>query len=167
MSEEMLKIGIILKPQGIRGEVKVKPYTDGAESFLGLKRVFLDGEETKLLSVRLGAGVAFLGLKGVPDRNAAELLRGKELFIPRSEAPDPGEGRYYIADLLGCEIFTEEGARLGVLKDIRQAASDIYTLEREGKEVLFPAVKGVITEIDVAEKRITVNEKRFKEVAVL
>ena len=165
--ENMLTIGTILKPQGIRGEVKVKPYTDDAEYFCGLKRVFLDGEEMKVLSVRTGAGAVFLGLKGVPDRNAAELLRGKDILIPREEAPDPGEGRYYIADLLGSEIFTEDGELIGILKDIRQAATDIYTLEMGGRDILFPAVKGVITELDIANKKITVNKKRFEEVAVL
>ena len=165
--EKMLTIGTILKPQGIRGELKVKPYTDDAEDFKGLKRIFLDGEEMKVLSVRIGAGTVFLGLKGVPDRNAAELLRGKDIEIPREEAPDPGEGRYYIADLLGSEFFTEAGELLGVLKDIRQAATDIYTLEMNGKEVMFPAVKGVITSLDVENKKITVDKKRFDEVAVL
>ncbi len=165
--ERDLTIGLIVKPQGIRGEVKVKPYTDGAESFRGLKRVFLDGEERKVLSVRCGADAVYLGLKGVPDRNAAELLRGKELTIPREEAPDPGEGRYYIADLLGCEVYSDGGTLFGVLTDIRHAATDIYTLDMEGKEVLFPAVKGVITDIDLSAKRITVDEKRFREVAVL
>lgn len=165
--EKMLTIGTILKPQGIRGEVKVKPYTDYAEDFKGLKRIFLDDEEMKVLSVRIGAGAVFLGLKGVPDRNAAELLRGKDVLIPREDAPDPGEGRYYIADLLGSELFTETGELLGVLKDIRQAATDVYTLEKDGKEILFPAVKGVITELDVENKRITVDKKRFDEVAVL
>ena len=165
--ENMLSVGVILKPQGIRGEVKVKPYTDSAEDLLGLRRVFLDGEERKILSARVGAGVAFLGLKGIPDRNAAELLRGKELFIPREEAPDPGEGRYYIADLLGSEIVTEEGESLGILKEIRQAATDIYFLDSGGKEILFPAVKGVVTSVDVAAKRITVDQKRFREVAVI
>lgn len=165
--ENMLTIGTILKPQGIRGEVKVKPFTDDAEDFRSIKRIFLDGEEVRVLSVRVGAGAVFLGLKGVPDRNIAERLRGKDILIPREDAPDPGEGRYYIADLLGSELFTEEGERLGVLKDIRQAATDIYTLEMDGKDILFPAVKGVITDIDIEERKITVNKTRFSEVAVL
>ena len=162
-----MTIGTVLKPQGIRGEIKVKPYTDYAEDFRGLKRIYLDGEEMKVLSVRIGAGAVFMGLKGVPDRNAAELLRGKDVLIPREDAPDPGEGRYYIADLLGSEVFGDTGEVLGVLKDIRQAATDIYTIEKDGKETLFPAVKGVITELDIENKKITVNKKRFDEVAVL
>ena len=162
-----LVVGKIVKPQGIRGEVKVKPFTDDGEVFKELKRVFIDGVEYKLLSVRVSPEAVFLGLRGVPDRNAAELLRGKDLTVPRAEAPEPEEGTYYIADILGSEIVTEEGEALGILKDIRPAATDIYTLESAGKEVLFPAAKGVITEIDAEGKRITVNKKRYLEVAVL
>ena len=162
-----MTIGEILKPQGIRGELKVKPFTDSAEVFYEFKRVFIDGEEYKILSVRIGDGAVFLGLKGVPDRNAAELLRGKELIIPREDAPVPEEGRYYIVDLLGCQLYTEAGELLGVLTDVRQAATDVYTIEKDGKEILFSAVKGVITDVDVENKKIIVNSKRFQEVAVL
>ncbi len=165
--ERTLIIGTVLKPQGIRGEIKVKPYTDSAEDFKSFKRVFLDGEEYRVLSCRTGADAVFLGLRGVPDRNAAELLRGKEISALREEAPDPGEGRYYIADLLGSELVTEEGELLGTLTDIRQAATDVYTVLREGKEILFPAARGVIAAVDVGAKRITVNKRRFEEVAVL
>ena len=125
MMEKELTIGVILKPQGIRGELKVKPFTDFAEDFQGIKRVYIDGEERKVLSVRIGAGAVCLGIAGVPDRNAAELLRGQELKIPRSDAPEPEEGSYYIADLLDSELYFEEGEFLGKLTDIRQAATDI------------------------------------------
>lgn len=160
-------IGKILKPQGIRGEVKVLPYTDGAEVFCELKRVFIDGTEYKILNARAGEGLAYLALRGVPDRNAAELLRDKELTLPRDEAPEPEEGSYYIADLLESEIVTDTGKVLGILKDIRQAATDIYTLQTESGEVLFPAAKGVVLSVDIQNKKMTVSEKRFKEVAVL
>ena len=165
--EKELIVGEILKPQGIRGEVKIKPFTDSAEDFKNFKRVFLDGAEYKILAVRVGDGAVFLALRGVPDRNAAELLRGKKVIVPRGDAPALEEGRYYIADLLGSEIVTEEGKRLGALTDVRQAASDVYTLDADGKEILFPAVRGVIVAVDLEEKKITVNEKRFSEVAVL
>lgn len=161
-------VGLIVKPQGIRGEVKVKPFTDSAEDFRAFKRVFVDGEVRKVLSVRIGGdGMVYLGLSGVPDRNAAELLRDREILLDREDAPEPEEGRYYIVDLLGSEIVTEENELLGILKDVRQAATDIYTLEKDGKEILFPVVKGVVTDVNVQEKRITVNKRRFEEVAVL
>ena len=165
--EDVLTIGLVLKPQGIRGELKVKPFTDSAEDFCDLKRVFLDGVEYKILTVRTGPDVVFLGLRGVPDRNAAELLRGKSVQIPRDEAPEPEEGRYYIADILGSEVVTAEGEVLGVLSDVRGAATDIYTVTNGEKDILFPALKEVILCIDPEAKKITVDKKRFLEVAVL
>ena len=165
MSE--LVVGVVLKPQGIRGELKVKPYTDSAEAFRAFKRVFLGGAEYKVLSVRTGPDVVFLGLRGVPDRNAAELLRGKEIAIPREEAPAPAEGSFYIADILGSEVITEEGEPLGVLTDVRNAATDIYTLLCGDKEILFPALKDVVVKYDVACNQIVVNTRRFYEVAFL
>ena len=164
---DTLTVGVVLKPQGIRGELKVKPYTDTAEDFAAFRRVFLDGEEYKVLSVRTGGGAVFLGLRGVADRNAAELLRGKEVVIPRSEAPEPEEGRYYVADLLGCDIVTEGGKVLGKLKDVRQASTDVYTLFDGSRDILFPVADGVVVAVDVENCTITVNEKRFYEVAVL
>ena len=164
---ERLVVGTILKPQGIRGELKVKPFTDSAEDFKAFKNLYLDGEKRRVLPVRVGDGTVFLGLSGVPDRNAAELLRGKNLELDRDEAPEPEEGRYYIVDLLGSQVVTEEGEVLGTLTDIKQAASDIYTLEKGGKDILFPAVSGVVTEVDIENKKLVVNKKRFLEVAVL
>lgn len=162
-----LTVGIIVKPQGIRGEVKIKPFTDSPEDFRGYKRVFLDGEEYKVLSVRTGDGAAYLGLRGVPDRNAAELLRGKEVVILREDAPALKEGTYYIADLLGSEIYTDEGELLGTLSDIRQAATDIYTLKQGEREILFPVAEGVVLSVDPENGKIVVSAKRFSEVAVL
>lgn len=164
---DKLNVGEILKPQGIRGELKVKPFTDDAEVFRDFTRVFVEETPYKVLSVRTGGGLVFLGLKGVPDRNAAELLRGKQLYVAREDAPVPEEGRYYIADLLGCNLVTETGETLGRLTGVRQAATDIYTVEMDGKEVMFPAADGVITAVDVQSGTITVDKKRFFEVAVL
>ena len=117
--------------------------------------------------MRVGDGAVYLGLRGVPDRNAAELLRGKLLTLPREDAPVLEEGRYYIADLLGAVVSDEAGEEIGILSDVRQAATDIYTVKSGEKEIMFPAVKGVIVKIDVEGKRITVDKKRFGEVAVL
>lgn len=165
--ETMLPIGEILKPQGIRGEVKVLPYTDEASDLKYYKTVWLDGVARKVLSFRVGDGAVYLGLYGVADRNAAELLRGKQLLVPREELKPLSEGQYYVVDLLDCEVFTRSGKHLGRLVSVTQAATDVYTLSDGTREILFPAASGVVTEVDVAAKRITVDEKRFYEVAVL
>lgn len=107
-----LVIGEVLKPQGIRGEIKIKTYTDENTAVKNFRRVFIGGEEYKVLSFRTGeSGFAFLGLRGVPDRNAAELLRGKEVEAERDDAPPLDEGTYYIVDLIGCEVSDESGKR--------------------------------------------------------
>ncbi len=162
-----LIVGEVLKPQGIRGELKISPLTDSAEDFRTFHRVFLGETEYKVLSVRVGDGAVYLGLRGVPDRNAAELLRGKPVIIPREEAPALEEGRYYIADLLGAEVVTEGGKVLGTLTDVRPAGTDVYTISAEGKDILFAAAKGVVVKVDTEGGVIVVNEARFKEVAVL
>lgn len=163
---DKLTVATVLKPQGILGEVKVKAFTDSAEDLKAFKKVLIDGEEYSVLSVRASGEFAFLGLKGIADRNAAELLRGKDVEVLRSEVPALPEGRYYIADLIGCEVVTEKGAPLGTVTSVTPARTDIYVIERGGKEITFAAADGVITEIDVDGRKIYVNGKRFKEVSL-
>lgn len=166
MCKPNLVIGSILKPQGIRGEIKVKALTDSAEDLKAFKSVIIDGVAYSVLSVRAQGEFAFLGLKGVADRNAAELLRGKDIEVERSLVPAPPEGRFYIVDLIGCKVVTERGSELGEVISVTPARTDIYTISANGKEISFPAADGVIAEVDTENKIITVNNKRFKEVSV-
>lgn len=164
--EEKLTVATVLKPQGIRGEIKVKVHLDCAEDMKALKYVLLDGEERDLLSLRAQGEFAFIVLRGVADRNAAELLRGKELEVYRKDLPELPEGRYYIADLTGCDVVTSAGEKIGVITSVTPARTDIYTLETPKGEVSFAAAEGVIESVDTAAKKIIVNKKRFKEVSV-
>ncbi|MBR2903766.1 MAG: 16S rRNA processing protein RimM [Clostridia bacterium] len=163
---EDLLIGEILKPQGIKGELKVKPFTDTPFDIKKFGAVYIDGAAYKILSFRENAGVAYLGLRGVPDRNAAELLRGKKLYGKREDAPDLEEGRYYIVDIIGLACETEEGEHLGTVTDVSLLSSDVYTIEKEGKKVLFPAVKGVVKKVDLTAKKLIVDKAVFDEIAV-
>ena len=145
---ERLVIGEVLKPQGIRGEIKIKTFTDFPEDVKEFGVVYIDEKDYKILSFRVGTdGFAYLGLRGVPDRNAAELLRGKLLYGDREDAPELEEGQYYIVDILGI-------------------ASEIYTLEKDGKNILFPAIEGVVVKVDLPNKKLIVNKARFDQVAV-
>ena len=164
---DRLEIGEVLKPQGIRGEVKIRTFTDENVPVSRLKRLFIGGEEYKGLSFRDGeAGFAYLGLRGVPDRNAAELLRGKKIEADREDVPPLEEGTYFIADLLGCEVHTEEGEFLGVLTDVTSLSSDIYTVKNGEKELRFPAVRGVIKSVDTQNKKIVADGKILEEICV-
>ena len=162
-----LIIAEVLKPQGIRGEIKVKTFTDAPENVKAFKTVYIDGNAYKILSFRVGNdGAAYLGLRGVLDRNAAEFLRGKTIEGDRDDGPMLDEGQYYIVDILGLLCETEEGEALGVVTDISNFASDIYTIEKAGKKILFPAVKGVIKRVDLENKKLVVDKKIFDEIAV-
>ncbi len=164
---ERLVIGEVLKPQGIRGELKVKTFTDFPEDVKAFGRVYIDDTPYKILSFRVGTdGAAYMGLRGIPDRNAAELFRGKKLEGDRDDAPALEEGQYYIVDIIGLSCETEEGEFLGVVKDVTNLASDIYTIEKAGKNVLFPAVNGVVVKVDLDEKKLIVNKAKFDEMAV-
>lgn len=159
-------IGEILKPQGIRGEIKVKPLLDDAEDLRAFRKVFIGGKEYKVLSCRHDASAAYLALSGVADRDAAELLRGKEIEALRADAPALEEGRYYIVDIVGCGVYSADGEFFGEIADVLPAHTDIYVLKKGDRESMFPAADGVILSVDVEEKKIVADKKRLSEVLV-
>ncbi len=159
-------IATVLKPQGIRGEIKIKTQTDSAADVKAFGRVFIDGAEYKVMSVRPSGDCAYIMLRGIADRNAAELLRGKDVLALRSDAPELPDGRHYIVDLTGCELYDNSGVLLGTVRDVIPAKTDIYVVEADGKEISFAAAYGVILHTDTENKRITVDKKRFDEVSV-
>lgn len=164
---DRLIIGEVLKPQGIRGELKVKTFTDFPEDVKAFGTVYIEDKPYKILSFRVGTdGAAYMGLRGIPDRNAAELFRGKKLEGKRDDAPALEEGRYYIVDILGLSCETEEGEQLGMVERIDNLASDVYTIEKAGKKILFPAVKGVIAKVDLENGKLIVKKSVFDEIAV-
>lgn len=164
---ERLIIGEVLKPQGIRGELKIKTFTDFPQDVKAFKTVYIDGVAYKILSFRVGNdGAAYVGLRGIPDRNAAELFRGKKIEGEREDAPPLEEGQYYIVDILGLSCETEEGEFLGTVTDISNLSSDIYTIEKAGKKILFPAVKGVVKKVDIQNKKLIVDKAVFEQIAV-
>lgn len=164
---ERLIIAEVLKPQGIRGELKIKTFTDYPEDVKAFKTVYIDDVAYKILSFRVGNdGAAYVGLRGVPDRNAAELMRGKKLEGEREDGPELEEGQYYVVDIIGLSCETEEGEVLGKVTQISNLASDVYTIEKAGKRILFPAVKGVVKQVDLQNKKLIVDKKVFDEIAV-
>ncbi len=164
---ERLIIGEVLKPQGIRGELKIKTFTDFPEDIKSFGTVFIDDTPYKILSFRVGTdGAAYVGLRGIPDRNAAELFRGKKIEGAREDAPALEEGQYYIVDIIGLSCETEDGEALGKVTNIQNLSSDIYTIEKAGKSILFPAVKGVVKKVDLDNQKLIVDKKIFDEIAV-
>ncbi len=166
--EQRLVIGEITKPQGIRGEVKIKPYTDNPERFKKLKNVYIDSVNYSVMQARVLSDAVFLILKGVADRNSAEILRGKMLEIDRLDAVELDDGKYFIVDVLGSKLTTENDQILGVVTDINTSGKqDVYTVKNDsGKLMIFPLLKDVLKCIDVENKKVVVFEKRFKEICL-
>ncbi len=163
---DYLTVATVLKPQGIRGEVKVKVHLDNAEDLKKIRQVFISGEKYAVLNVRAAGEFAYVALRGVADRNAAELLRGKEIDALREDCPPLPEGRYYIGDLTGCKVVFSNGGEVGEVISVTPAKTDIFTLETPNGELSFAAAEGVIDGVDLENKIITVDKKRFKEVSI-
>lgn len=164
--EKILKIGVAVKPQGVRGEIKVRPLTDDPERFKTLKTVLIDGNHVRVVSARVGGGDVFVSLDGVADRNAAEAYRGKFLCVERENAVPLAKDRYFIADLIGATVVNSEGVKMGSVYEITEGRTDVVWLKTDdGKTVSFPFLKKALENVDLNCGKITVNTKIFGEIA--
>lgn len=154
-----LVIGRIAAARGVKGELKVTIYTDFPQRFLDLKRVFV-GEELQPFEVeasRLYKGTALLKLRNINSANDAAKLVGKFVHIPIDEAVPLEEGQYYWHEIIGLEVWTTAGVRLGRVTEIlRTGANDIYVV-RDRKEILIPVIEQVVKQIDPKKGRIIVE----------
>lgn len=160
----MIQVGTIVKPQGIRGELKVLPLTDSAEDFNRIKKVFIDGAEYAVLNVRISNGELFVVLKGIADRNGAELIRGKDVFAERSDLLKPDDA-FYIVDVIGCTVRFSDGETLGKVSDIRIGNVDYYTVDGDGGREIFPLLKRLIVKFDISSGEIVIDRAAFDDVA--
>ena len=167
LNPERLAIGVIVAPHGTRGEVRMQIWTHFPEHIQELKSVFLDEEERprRLRHVRMSGGLAVLSLHGISSREAADELRGTVVRIDREQANPLEEGEYYHFELIGLDVFTEAGERIGSLAEIIETgANDVYVVrDDDGKETLFPALRQVVPEIDLEGRKIIVRPLDYWE----
>ena len=160
--EDLLKVGVITTTHGVIGVVKVFPTTD-PERFLDLEYVLLDaGREMKKLevrNVRFFKNLVILKFAGIDNINDIEMYKGRDLWIPREEAQELGEDEYYVADLIGMDVFLENGEKFGVLRDVMETgANDVYVVDGvDGKEILLPAIHECILDVDLEKNAMTVH----------
>lgn len=161
--EDLLKVGVITTTHGVRGEAKVYPTTDEPERFLELDYVLLDtGRELRKLeikNVKFFKNLVILKFKGVDNINDIEKYKGRDLWIPREEGQELEEDEYYIADLLGMLVVLEDGQEFGTLKDVMETgANDVYIIDSaEHGEVLLPAIKECILDVDLEKNVMTIH----------
>lgn len=159
--EELVPIGRITGAHGIRGEVKLAPYGPLEGVQWGTVYIASRGKEPeprKVISHRVHKGVFLVFLEGVPDRNTAETLAGCELFVAKSSLPETAEDEYYYADLVGMEVFTEEGKFVGKVENVfPTGGNDVLETYGPHGEVLIPAIESVIVLVEPEKNRITVR----------
>ena len=158
-----LHVGVITQTHGIHGEVKVFPTTDDVNRFKKLKEVILETEKERLTmeieGVKFFKQFVILKFKNFDSINDMEKYKRAKLLVPREKAVKLKKDEYFIADLIGMRVITEDGTLFGTLKNVLETgANDVYVVETaEEKEVLLPAIKECVLKIDMEESVITVH----------
>ena len=159
----MLRVGVITSPHGIKGEVKVFPTTDDAKRFKELKEVILDtGKEQipmEIEHVKFFKNMVILKFKGYDNINEIEKYKSRDLLITREQAVDLAPDEYFITDLIGLAVVSDQGVELGTLKDVLETgANDVYVVAmKDGKELMLPAIGDCILNVDLEQGRMEVH----------
>ena len=171
MISEYIAIGQVLRPQGVKGLVKVRPDTDDPKRFEDLAFVFLDSKDgykqVSVEDVSVREDGVYLRLNGAHTRNDAEMQRNWMLYVDCAHAVVLNENETFICDLIGCKLLDTQGNELGVIQDVLQpGGNDVYVISTPRGEMLLPALKHVIPVVDVNKGIVVVDEKHLPEVAV-
>lgn len=156
---EKILIGKITSAVGLKGEVKVYNYSDSIEIYEETPQIYVGDELMDVISVRQQKNMVVLRLSGFTDRDAAERARGREIFVTEADLPELPEGQFYVRDLIGMQVVTEEGEELGEVTDVIQnTAQDLFEVELpEGRKVLIPKVDAFVRSIDGETRTVTVR----------
>ena len=156
MADKYLEGGKIVNTFGIRGEVKIEPWCDGAAFLRQFKTLYIDGQPRKVLSARAHKDMLIALLEGVMDVNAAMALKNKVVYFDRADARLP-RGGFFLADILGADVVDEEGRFIGKLTEVLTLpAQNVYVVKGE-EEHTIPAVPEFILDTDLEKRRITVH----------
>ena len=153
-------IGKIVAPHGVRGDIRILPLTEKPEQFLDLDYLLLhDGRKLTIKHARFHKRMVLVTTEEIKSMNEAELLRDQEVLIKAEDLPELEEGQFYVADLIGLPVFDEEGKQIGTFKDsLSTGSNDVYVIGVPGeKDILLPALKIYVKEINLEEKRIVVT----------
>ena len=159
-------VGIIARPHGVRGAVKVNPLTDDVSRFKDLKKVFIDNKEFTITNTQVSKTEVYLTFENISDRDKAEALKNKEIQVNKEDAVKLPEDSYFIVDIVGCEVFVDNNSIGSVVDVLQYGAADVYVIEKKNKQIMVPAIKALLENVDTENKKIILNPKVFKEVAV-
>ncbi len=156
-----MAVGRISKPHGVHGEMRVELLTDVPERFEWLDTIYMGEVNPRpvgIESVRYHQGIVLLKLAGYPTRTEAETLRGEVLQVPESEAVPLAEGEYFLYQLVGLQVFTEEGTLVGRLSEVLETgANNVFVIDGSRQQHLIPDIPDVVREIDIEAGRVVIH----------
>lgn len=157
-TDKKIIIGRFGAPHGVRGDIKVYPLTDFPERFSQLKSFYLDEKELYVAGTRYQNNFVVMKIKNINSREDAARLTNKLLKVAREDAAPLNEGEYYAFDIIGLQVINENEEVLGEITEILKTGSnDVYvTKTKDGRQLLIPALKKVVTEINISEGFIKV-----------
>jgi len=160
---DLIAIGRISKPIGTRGEVKILPLTQDKQRFMNLPAVWIgleaaNAELKKILKVRIDTKHVVFNFDGIETVEEAEKIKDSFLFVAKEDAVKLRDGSYFVDDVIGCEVVTEEQTVVGVITDLLSLPmNDLWVVKKDAKEILIPAVKAIIRQVDVENKHIIIH----------
>ena len=169
--QEYLLIGEITKPQGVQGELKLRPITCDPWRFEDMDYAYIqEGENYRRVAIqvrKVNEDAVYLRMEGVATRNDAELVRGTRLYIDRAHAVELDEDSTFICDLMGLKGVLTDGSEIGKIIDVMQpGGNDVYVFKGKKGEVLVPALKSVVVKVDLQAGEMLLDADRMAEVAV-
>jgi 16S rRNA processing protein RimM len=155
--KEFLAIGQIINTHGIKGEVKVYPLTDDIRRFRKLTDIYIEGNLYDITWCKLQSDKVILKIEGIDSIEHAQKFKNKYIEVKRENAVTLSEGEYFIADLIGCKVFDDNNIEIGEVFDVIQTPSDDVYWIKGNTEVLVPALKNIVSSIDVEGRLITIK----------
>lgn len=157
--KKRITIGKVGAPHGIQGEMRIIPLTDFVERFENMKEVMVGSELLHIESVKYHKKYVLIKFAEYPVREQAMKLTGKLLTVDRSEAAPLAEGEYYTFDIIGLNVFDLNGEKIGVVENVlRTGSNDVYQARHtDGRELLIPALKAVVKEINISEGKMIID----------
>ncbi|MCQ2361470.1 MAG: ribosome maturation factor RimM [Acidaminococcaceae bacterium] len=164
--QNQIVIGKIVAPHGVRGDIRILPLTETPEIYLNLDYLLLEkGGRLNITNARFQKNMVLLSTEEITNMDEAEKLRNQNVLVEKEKLPPLPEGRYYVSDLVGFACLNEEGEKIGIFKDTMQTGSnDVFVIKaNDGKEILVPAIRDYILEINTEKKEISVRLPKWED----
>ena len=165
---EKIQIAVVVKPQGLNGELKCKLFNPNSEILKNVTEIYLEGKDvpSRVVSVRFLNQFMYLKIGTINDREKADLIRGFGIYVDKSVVDIP-ENEYIISDIIGSSVQDETGNIIGVLKDVQNyGATDLFVIEQYNREYLVPFVEAIVKRVLPKQKLIVVDKQKYDEAKV-